>query len=175
MSDDKTTDVAVADRQDGEVNPAVTASAPPLKARDLDAFLKSQAPGEGDPDDAAYMRIIDQVLSATTPDVVLTPVEAMKAADMTGIPLLLFDGTLNESEYDAGSPFYVSLECVVNEDQTPVVINCGHRKVIAQFVKLREFGQFPYRVMFRQRGVSKIGGTPMLELVKWETPEEPPF
>jgi hypothetical protein len=147
----------------------------PLSAAQLDDWMRQEQEANADPDGAAYARIIDQVLSATSPDIVLTPVEAVQAKDMVGVPLLLFGGTLNESEYDQGSPFYVTLETVVNEDQTPVVINCGHKKVIAQFVKLREFGQFPYQVMFRQRGVSKIGGTPMLELVKWETPEPPPF
>jgi len=173
-SDKENGTVAVKD-QAGAAEPAVIDGKVPLKAKDLDQFLRTEGEAEGDPEGGAYLRIIDQVLSATSPDVVLTPVEALNAADMVGIPLLLFGGELNKSDYDVGSPFYVSLECVVNEDQTPAIVNCGHKKVIAQFVKLREFGQFPYRVMFRQRGVSKIGGTPMLELVKWEEPEAAPF
>jgi hypothetical protein len=44
-------------------------------------------------------------------------------------------------------------------------------------VKLREFNEFPYRVMFIERGQSKQG-TAMLELTGWEEEtyaENPPF
>ena len=147
----------------------------PSRAKDLDQFLRDSNEQSSDPDGGGLLRIIDQVLSAATPDAVLTPVDALAAADMVGVNLYLGGIDLNQSEYDVGSPFYVSMACLVAEDQTPVVINCGHRKVIAQCVKLREFDQFPYRVVFRTRGVSKIGGTPMLELIKWEETEPAPF
>jgi hypothetical protein len=147
------------------------ANTAPTTSRELDAYLRAQGDQEKDPDAGGYERIIAQVLSATSPDVVLTPVEAIQARDIVGVPLLLFGVEMNESEFDEGSPFYASMQCVVAQDATPAIVNCGHKKVIAQLVKLKEFDQFPYRVMFRQRGTSKIGGTPMLELVKWD--EEP--
>jgi len=147
----------------------------PKTTQELDTFLRAEGAAEADPDEGGYSRIIEQVLSATSPDVVLTPVEAVQAKDMVGIALVFYGFDLNESEYDVGSPFYVSMKCAVAQDGTPVIINCGHKKVIAQCVKLREFDEFPYNVMFRQRGVSKIGGTPMLELTKWEPEPEPPF
>lgn len=148
---------------------------PPKTATELDAWLKTSKEVETDPDDGAYERIIAQVLAADSPDVVLTPVEALQARDVVGVPLLLFGHELNESEFDVGSPFYASMQCAIAQDDTPAIINCGHKKVIAQLVKLKQFDQYPYRVMFRERGTSKVGGTPMLELVKWEQQEEPPF
>ena len=161
----------------GEVVPQSRALATtiPTTARELDVFLRAQGEQVPDPDAGGYERIIEQVLSATSPDVVLTPVEALQAKEIVGVPLILYGFDLNKSEYDVGSPFYVSMQCAVAQDGTPAIINCGHKKVIAQLVKLKEFDQFPYNVVFRERGVSKVGGTAMLELVKWETSEEPPF
>lgn len=147
----------------------------PKTAAELDKYLVAAGGESSDPDAGGYERIIAQVLSAESADVVLTPVEALQAKDMVGIPLLFFGFDLNESEFDAGSPFYVSMQCVIAQDGTPAIINCGHKKVIAQCVKLRQFNQFPYSVEFRQRGVSKVGGTPMLELVKYTPEEKPPF
>lgn len=160
----------------GEVVPRHTAMARtvPTTAAELDDYLRAQGEAEADPDEGGYARIIAQVLSATSPDVVLTPVEAMQARDLTGVPLVLYDFDLTQSEFDVGSPFYANLKCAIAQDGTPAVINCGHKKVIAQLVKLKEFDQFPYNVMFRERGVSKVGGTPMLELVKWEPETDPP-
>ena len=175
MAQDKATDeVAVTEGKVVDHAP-VNNGQTPKRGADLDQYLRDTEAEKSDPDGAALLRIIDQVLSADSPDAILTPVEAVAAADMVGINLYLAAVELNQSEYDVGSPFYVSLACLVAEDQTPIVVNCGHRKVIAQCIKLREFDQFPYRVVFRQRGVSKIGGTPMLELVKWGEPEPPPF
>lgn len=147
----------------------------PTTSKELDEWMKSSKEADVDPDAGAYERIIAQVLSAESPDVVLTPVEALQARDMVGVPLLLYGHELNESEFDVGSPFYASMQCAVAQDGTPAIINCGHKKVIAQLVKLKQFEQYPYQVMFRERGTSKIGGTAMLELVKWETEPEPPF
>lgn len=153
--------------------PAAEVTKAPVKGKDLDNYLRASAEADADPDGDSYLRIIDQVLSATSVDVVLTPVEAMQAKDMTDIPLYLAGFDLNKSEYDVGSPFYVSMQCMVAQDGTPVVINCGHRKVIAQCVKLRQFDQFPYQVQIRARGAS-AHGTPMLELIKWADDAEPP-
>ena len=152
---------------EGQVVPrnAAIVSTIPSTAAELDEYLRTQGEQETDPDGAAYERIIAQVLSATSAAVVLTPVEATQARDLVGVPFDYYGADFNKSEFDEGSPFYVSMRCIVAQDGTPLTVNCGHKKVIAQVVKLHEFGEYPYRVMFAQRGVSKKGNTPMLELV----------
>lgn len=151
----------------------------PVTAADLMEHLRAEGTRDGDAPSTAHDQIIAQVLSAKTPDAVLTPVEAMQGSDLIGVRLLLGGYELNKSDYDVGSPFYASMQCMAESESgewEPVVVNTGHKKVLAQLVKLREFDQFPYQVMFRTRGQSQQG-TPMLELVKWEVPEgqEPPF
>jgi hypothetical protein len=100
----------------------------------------------------------------------------MQARDMIDIPLMLADFELNKSEYDVGAPFFASMAVLVPGGE-PAVVNCGHKKVLAQLVKLKEFNEFPYRVKFIARGQSKQG-TPMLELTAWtedEYSDTPPF
>lgn len=132
-------------------------------------------------DDDPYRRILDQILSAETPDSVLTPVEAKKLGDYIGVPLLLFGFELQESTYDVGTPFYAALQCRdVNADE-PVILTTGHRKVLAQCVRLRQLveagkADWPFQVMTMGRGTGQ-GGTPLLEFGKWPedyVPNEPP-
>lgn len=168
----------------GEVLPANVKDRPGPVAREseFDKFLRDRQSADGDPERDPYDAILKQVLDASTPDAVLTPVEALQGRDLVGVPLLLLGFELNKSEYDEGSPFYASMQCLQPPDGDPVVVNCGHKKVLAQLVKLEEFHQnasmdagYPYQVMFRTRGQSKVG-TPMLELGKWpQQMEEPPF
>jgi hypothetical protein len=142
----------------------------------LDRFFADAKDQGGDVERDPMESIIRQVLSADSPASVLTPTEVMKASDMVGIPLLLVGFELNESEYDAGSPMYGSMAVLVPGGQ-PTVVNCGHKKVLAQLVKLQEFNEFPYRVIFVTRGTSKQG-TPMLELNAWteeQYADNPPF
>ena len=135
-----------------------------------DAFsrwLTDEKAKEGEPDVSAHQRIIEQVLNANSPDEVLTPVEAESAKDMVGIPLILHGFDLNESEFDVGTPFYASMKCVNYTTGEPAAVNCGHKKIIAQLMKLEQFTQYPYHIMVRETGKSKVTGSPMFSLVKW--------
>lgn len=143
-----------------------------------------------------YMRILRQTLNAKTPDDVLTPIEALKARDLVGHALIAEGFEFNESEYDVGSPMYASIRCVyvsllppqeleilkIDRPSPPIVtptgkpalftgdsivVNCGHKKVITQLVVLRQMNAFPRKVVFAERGKSKVSGSPMLTLLKW--------
>jgi hypothetical protein len=128
----------------------------------LESLLVAHKGDWEDPERDPMDGIIQQVLSAESPSAVLTPYEALQAKDLIGVPFLLTDWTPRESEFDAGSPIYASIAAIMT-DGSPQVINCGHKKVLAQLVKLKQFNEFPYKVMFITRGQSKQG-TPMLEL-----------
>ena len=143
---------------------------------DVNAFLFSKGTGGDLAEDDPYRRIIQQVLSAASPDVVLTPVEAYQAKDIQGRRLLLFGHTWNKSEFDAGTPMYASMECQDADTHESMVVNTGHKKMMAQLIKLEQFGKYPYEIQIRARGQS-AQGTPMLELVKWDKreTEAPPF
>ena len=179
MTDTQTTHEAEA--KEGTVVPrhAAMANVAPKTADELMAHIVAEGSADGDAPQTAHDAIIAQVLNAQTPEAVLTPVEAMNGQDVIGVRLLLGGWNLNKSEYDVGSPFYASMQVMAETEAgefEPAVVNSGHKKVLAQLVKLQEFDQYPYRVMFRTRGTSAVG-TPMLELVQWDEPpaEPPPF
>jgi hypothetical protein len=158
--------------QDGQGS-GTTASRP---SSALDKFLLDASQSGGDVERDPMDSIIRQVLDADSPAAVLTPTEVMQARDMVNVPLMLIDFELNKSEYDAGSPFFASMAVLLPES-VPAVVNCGHKKVLAQLVKLKQFNEFPYRVMFIARGQSQQG-TPMLELTAWKEEDytdNPPF
>jgi hypothetical protein len=146
------------------------------KQGEFNQFLIDKKSQDGDPEVDPYERIIKQVLSAETADAVLTPVEVKQGRDIIGIEIIVVGFTLNKSEFDAGSPFYASMECLFPPDGSPEVVNCGHKKVLAQLVRLQELNAFPAQVQFITRGQSQQG-TPMLELTKWseQNTEPAPF
>jgi hypothetical protein len=142
----------------------------------LNQFLADKTNQGSDPNADPMDGIIQQVLNADSPAAVLTPVEPLQARDMVGVPLMLVGWELAQSEYDAGSPFYANM-AVLTPGGDPSIVNCGHKKVLAQLIKLEEFGQYPYKVVFITRGTSKQG-TPMLELTAWKDEDfedNPPF
>jgi hypothetical protein len=125
-------------------------------------------------DDDPFASIIRQILSATSPDIVLTPVEATQARDVVGVPLEVFDFAMNKSEFDTGAPFYASMQCQKVKTGEPVVVNCGHKAVIAQLIRLKQLDAYPFAGVFEERGRS-AQGTPMLRLKRYESTEgEPP-
>jgi len=142
----------------------------------LNKFLLDATQQGGDVERDPMDSIIRQVLDADSPAAVLTPTDVQQARDLVGVPLLLADFELNKSEYDVGAPFFASMACL-GPGSVPLVVNCGHKKVLAQLVKLKQFDEFPYRVMFIARGQS-AQGTPMLELTSWtedQFEDNPPF
>ena len=174
-----------------------------MTMKEFNQFLMQAKDVQDDPDLDPYARIIEQVLNAKTPDDVLTPVEAIKARDLIGHALIAEGFEFNESEFDVGSPMYASLHAIyigilppqeldlariqIASPQQPipegtsVVVNCGHKKVIAQLVQLQRLNAFPRNVTFAERGRSKVSGETMLTLLKWgstmedqESPEQDP-
>jgi hypothetical protein len=163
---------------EGEILPANELHRPasPRTNTAFDKYLMEQQGLIPEDTSDPHERIIKQVLTAETPDAVLTPVEVLQGRDLIGENIVVIDFELNKSEYDVGSPFYASISALRIPGEPPVVVNCGHKKVIAQLVRLKELGAFPVQVQFMTRGTSKAGGTPMLELTKWSEPEgEAPF
>jgi hypothetical protein len=151
------------------VEPANVIAQPGVVARrgELERKLLAQAEVVREDDADPYERILKQVLSAESADVVLTPTEVTQARDIVGVPIVVIAFELNESEFDAGSPFYATITAILEPNGAPMPVNCGHRKVLAQLVRLQELDSFPIACQFIERGKSKIGGTPMLELTKW--------
>jgi hypothetical protein len=119
-----------------------------------------------------YVAIIDQILSAETPEQILTPVEVRQPRDVVGEPLEIFDMRLQRSEYEVGSPMYASVEAKQLADGEPIVVNCGQKALMAQLVRLKQLDAFPFRAYFRQTGTN-AHGTPMYRLTTLPQDRQP--
>jgi hypothetical protein len=174
---DKTTDDPKSEEViSGEVANIRDSAGTVVKKSEFDKFLTTKAAERQDIESDPFEEIIKQVLNAESPDAVLTPTEVLQGRDLIGVPLVVLGFALNQSEFDVGSPFYATLDAIRSPDEPPFKVNCGHKKVIAQLVKLEEFSAFPVQVKFITRGTSKVGGTAMLELTKWDANDAPaPF
>jgi len=169
------TEQEVQEELTGKVVPKETAgeAETPGKQDSLTEFLTADIAEMQERQSDPMQRIVQQVLDADSVDAVLTPVDVMQARDIVGVPFILQEFDLNQSEYDVGSPFYASMVCVMPPGDDVRIVNCGHKKVLAQLVKLRQFGALPIPVKFIERGRSQQG-TAMLELSKWDEYDSPP-
>ena len=127
------------------------------------AFLYEQGDKAEEEMADSYKSIIDQILSAETPDQILTPVEVLQPRDVVGEPLEIFGTRKQKSEFDAGSPIYMSVEAQRIESGEPVVVNVGQKACMAQLVRLEQLGAFPVRAFFRETG-RNAHGTAMYRL-----------
>lgn len=172
-------------KNDGAVEGKVTDNLPAnvmsqkgmaVRRDDFNTFITSKAAEFQDDPGDPLQRIIAQVLNAETPDAVLTPVDVKKAHEITGQPMVVLSYRLEKSDYDVGSPFFAVMEVMLGPGQEPEIVTCGHKKVMAQLVRLEELKAFPFSAEFIERGTSKEGHTPMLELRKVDLKiDEPPF
>lgn len=125
-------------------------------------YMRTEELSEEEEKLAAYKRIIDQILAADTPDEVLTPIEAMSLRDFVGEVITIKHVSVNKSEYDVGSPFYFTMECVNETTQETLVLNSGVQRVMAQIVRLNQLGALPCKVRIGQgKKVDRSGKFPL--------------
>lgn len=115
-----------------------------------------------------YRRIIQRILEADTPEQVLTPTETAGADTVIGEQLLLQRVSFLESQYEPGKKVYAAMELTRPGDDTVIIVVSGHQAMCAQLVKLAGFGQFPYKIVVYQAGVSATYNSPVLKIMGWE-------
>jgi hypothetical protein len=128
----------------------------------LDRYIPADSPLLLEDSDAAYRQIIDQIMDARSAEEVLTPTEALDAEEVKNWKLKCKGFRLNRSEFEAGAPFYASIQCVKADDGRDVIVNTGHQALIAQLMKLHSLDAFPCNIMFYEAGrANRNGGVPM--------------
>lgn len=131
-------------------------------SNELARFITEEQGETSDDPTATYRQIIDQILSADTPEDVLTPVEAVSARDLVGQEFMLEGFSVNKSEFDVGSPFYASMQCREAGSNARIVINCGDQKVLAQLVRLGQLGALPVPIRIGQaKRQNRFGNFPL--------------
>lgn len=163
MSDEEKTGKVVPKPPDDNPGNVMTRPGTVATRNEDTAFLFEAGEKAEEEMSGTYQSLIEQILSAETPDQILTPVEVMQPRDMVGEPLEIFAMRLQKSEYEVGSPMYASIEAKMLSTGEPVVVNCGQKPVMAQLVRLQQLDSFPFRAFFRETG-RNAHGTAMYRL-----------
>lgn len=90
-----------------------------------------------------YRDIVQQILASRSVFDVLMPPDVLSVRECWGKDFALLAVRFNESEFDAGSPVYASMDVVWRDGEKRDVVNCGHQRMVAQLLSLHTMGVFP--------------------------------
>lgn len=128
----------------------------------LGRYLSSEVDDVDIDSTMAYKSIITEIMTAESAMDVLTPPELTDARTVIDRPFQLTSASFNESEYEAGATHYVSLHGRWIDNNQRCVVNCGHQALMAQVIKLMEFGPLDYTVAIIENGKpNRFGNTPL--------------
>jgi hypothetical protein len=115
-------------------------TAAPAEARELStaaaALVDDADIGSEESADLAYRALVDQILNAASIEEVICPPEAIGIDTLARRQIAVFGWTVNESDYDAGTPFYVAIHAAIVESGEKVVVTCGSQRVMAQLIRI---------------------------------------
>jgi hypothetical protein len=125
-------------------------------------WCAEQVANQGEDNMAVSEDMVRRMLTADSPEEVLREEVPKSGKDFIGIPLLLVDWRINESDYEDGEgfPYYASLRVMVGNPPESRVINCGGIKVMAAIMRLVQLGEFRQFVKLTGKK-NKAGRTPL--------------
>lgn len=128
------------------------------------ALLDARVRMEDDPE-AAQRAIMERILSATTPEEVLSDDEVTPAQEMLETPFVLVGVRFLNSTYEGeGLSVYAILDGASDQGEK-LLISCGARKVIGKAFRLATMGELPRRVMIVEARNATARGYRPLNLV----------
>lgn len=122
----------------------IDAPAPPAVASYLSS---SKAAVEEDPEQVAW-EIVQRILSAQSPDEVLSRQQVMSAKELLGFPLIIERVRWQRSAYEQRESMYALVNAHRTDLDVDVVVTCGGRNVMAQLWRLGELNAFPIKAKF---------------------------
>lgn len=135
-------------------------------------FLVTEREEVADDSTDAYRQIISQILNAETVEDVLTDTEAVSLQTLHGQVIEIDRFDIRESEYEQGSPVYLTIHGRDVTTGEPFIANCGNQRVLAQLGRLGQIHEsnlaagrepvFPVRVLVkRSPRPNKFGSFPL--------------
>lgn len=102
---------------------------------------------EGNETDLVVNEIIARILSASTPDEVLTPPQVVGLRKLIGRPFTLRGVKFQRSEFEQGAPSYALLDISLTDGGYDGLVSCGAQTVLAQLVKMMMLDGLPRDVV----------------------------
>ncbi len=110
-------------------------------------------------------QLATRLLSAETPQDILTPFDPQGCEEYIGIPIEISGVTFLESDYTEGFPWYASLPVTVVDTGETKVITVGGEKVMYQVAAFDMNDAWPVIVKIRRAVKATKGGFFPLDLV----------
>lgn len=153
--------VATRDDEPAEVVPEETSEVRSF----LQEYLSTARPEVKVGADAVNQLILNDILSAQSPDDVLTERVIEDANMYVGRNMMLTGFQPAESKFESGG-LYAVLVLVDPEVGTRHFVTCGHQQVVAAAMSLDLMGQYPYPVKIKQAANTNQYGNYPLYLIK---------
>lgn len=93
--------------------------------------------------EAAQADIIAQVMSAESVDEVLADVQAAGLSDWLDKPIRIIEGKFNQSEFEAGLPWYAVLDIEDLSTGKRHICTTGAQTILAQLIRTAQLDGFP--------------------------------
>lgn len=143
---------------------AVTENGPPttdvertMDSKIAEFFEHTKSLTSEDPE-VVQERILRALLDATSAHDVLHAGEAIKAADVDGIPLEIQGIRASESEYVDGSTHYLHIDAKVLGNGDQITVSCGARDVVMKLIRLDQLAMFPVTAKIVKSGKATKDG-----------------
>lgn len=107
---------------------------PPARKGDTGIFSRLLQADEqrNETSEDRHRQILEEILSRTSIDEILSAPEATPATEIVGKPLKVTGFKLMESEFVEGAPMYSIMKATMLETGEPVVVTCGWQALSAQ-------------------------------------------
>jgi hypothetical protein len=119
----------------------------------------------------AQEQIVRRILAAPDEDAVLAEDSTIATKELIGIPIevrsfrLLKSQLVDKETGEVKAGAFMIVDAARLEDDTPVVLNTGAPKIMAQLIRLNQLERLPARVKVAEVGQAKPGQNRALQLV----------
>jgi hypothetical protein len=111
---------------------------------------------------AVYEAIIAEIMGAETIDDVLNLPETTDLEEWAEQALEFHGFRVLDSDYEQGAPVYFVIGATHLASNAKVIITCGEQAIMAQMLRLKELGAFPFRAIPQKaKRPNRFGRYPM--------------
>lgn len=103
-----------------------------------------------DDDEDVQLRILEQILKATTPHEILNAGEAIPATELLNVPLEITGIRASESGFVEGNDFYLHVDAIILANKDKVTFSTGSQDVCVKLVQLARHKFLPMYARLEQ-------------------------
>lgn len=135
-------------KTDDDTSTALEPSSPQELA--IAEFLAHANSLASEPPEEVQARILNNILTATSPEELMRAGEALPASELYGVPLRVTGIRAAESSFADGPDLYLHVDAVIMSNGDRVTFSCGARDITAKLIMADWKGWLPLNVIMEQ-------------------------